>query len=207
VTTFYDRRILPELIGCACRTRALTRQRARLVPQAAGEVLELGVGGGLNLRFYDPARATAVHAVEPSPELRAKAAAAPRREGLHLVLTEGRAEALPYKDRRFDTVVCTFTLCSVQDAGAALREARRVLRPGGRLLFCEHGPAPDRAVARWQRRLEPAWSAMAGGCRLTRDIAAALPAAGFRVERLEQRYLRKVPKLVGWTSTGEARPA
>jgi ubiquinone/menaquinone biosynthesis C-methylase UbiE len=205
--SFYDRRILPELIGCTCRTRALTRERARLIPQAVGEVLELGVGGGLNLRFYDPGRVRAVHGVEPSAELRANAEAAPRPDGLHVQLREGRAEALPYGDRRFDTVVCTFTLCSVQDAAAALREARRVLRPGGRLLFCEHGLAPDRRTARWQRRLEPAWAAMAGGCRLTRDIAAELPAAGFRVETLEQRYLRKVPRLAGWTSTGEARPA
>ena len=204
--SFYDRRILPELINCGCRTRALTRERARLAPLASGEVLELGVGGGLNLRFYDPARVRAVHGVEPSPELRAKAAAAPRPDGLQLALREGRAEALPYKDRRFDTVVCTFTLCSVQDVGAALAEARRVLRPGGRLLFCEHGLAPERRMARWQRRLEPAWSAMAGGCRLTRDIPAELRAAGFRIERLDQRYLRKVPKLAGWTSTGEARP-
>ena len=205
--SFYDRRILPELINCGCRTRALTRERARLAPLASGEVLELGVGGGLNLRFYDPARVRAVHGVEPSPELRAKAAAAPRPDGLQLALREGRAEALPYKDRRFDTVVCTFTLCSVQDVGAALAEARRVLRPGGRLLFCEHGLAPERRMARWQRRLEPAWSAMAGGCRLTRDVPAELRAAGFRIERLDQRYLRKVPKLAGWTSTGEALPA
>ena len=205
--SFYDRRILPELIACGCRTRALTRQRARLVPQAAGEVLELGAGGGLNLPFYDSARVTAVHGVEPSGEHRAKAEAAPRPEGLQVALREGRAEALPFKDRRFDTVVCTFTLCSVEDPAAALREARRVLRPGGRLLFCEHGRAPDRRIARWQQRLEPAWAAMAGGCRLTRDVVGELAAAGFQVTALEQRYLRKVPKLAGWTSTGEARPA
>lgn len=205
--SFYDRRVLPELIGCACRTRALTRQRARLIPLAVGEVLELGIGGGANLAFYDPARVAAVHGVDPSPELRAKAAAAPRPAGLRLHLEEGRAEALPYPDARFDTVVTTFTLCSVPDPAAALREARRVLKPSGRLLFCEHGRAPDRQVARWQARLEPAWVAMTGGCHLTRDIATELAPAGFLAERIERRYLRKVPKLVGWTTTGEARLA
>lgn len=204
---FYDRRVLPELIGCACRTRALTRQRARLIPLARGRVLELGIGAGANLRFYDPARVTALHGLEPSAELRAKAAAAPRPPGLGLSLEAGRAEDLPYADASFETVVTTFTLCSVPDPAAALREARRVLKPDGRLLLCEHGLAPERAVARWQRRLEPAWAAMAGGCRLTRDVAAELVPAGFTPGRLERRYLRKVPKLVGWVTVGEALPA
>ena len=203
---WYDRRILPELIGCACRSRAITRQRARLVPEAQGEVLEIGVGGGANLRFYDPARVRTVDGVDPSSELRARAEGAPRPSGLTVRIGEGRAEALPFASGRFDTAVVTFTLCSVADPGAALAELRRVLKPGGRLLFCEHGLAPERRVARWQRRLEPAWSAMAGGCRLTRDIPAEIASAGFRFERLEQRYLRKTPKLAGWVSAGAASP-
>lgn len=204
---WYDRRVLPELIGCTCRTRAITRQRARLVPEAEGDVLELGVGGGANLRFYDAAKVRAVHGVDPSPELRAKALAAARPAGLKLHVHEGRAEALPFEDKRFDTVVVTFTLCSVAQPQAALQEARRVLRRGGRLLFCEHGRAPERRIARWQTRLEPAWAAMAGGCRLTRDIPGEIAAAGFRFERLDQRYLRKIPKIAGWVSSGAARPA
>jgi ubiquinone/menaquinone biosynthesis C-methylase UbiE len=204
--SFYDRRILPELIGCACRTRALTRQRAKLVPMAQGEVLELGIGAGANLRFYDPDQVRTVHGLDPSPELRARAAGAPKALGLRLELGEGRAEALPHPDKTFDTVVSTFTLCSVFDPAAALREARRVLKPTGRLLFCEHGLSPDRRIARWQHRLEPAWAALAGGCRLTRDVAAELVPAGLRPEQLERRYLRKVPKLVGWTTTGWAVP-
>ncbi len=203
---FYDRRILPGLIDCGCRSRAITRQRAKVTPLAAGAVLELGVGAGANLRFYDPSRVTHVHGVDPSRELRAKAAAAPRPEGLNVTIVEGRAEALPFEDRRFDTTVVTFTLCSVGDPGGALREVRRVLKPGGKLLFCEHGLAPERRIARWQRRLEPVWSSMAGGCRLTRDVPGEIRAAGFRLHRLEQRYLRKTPKLVGWVSWGEARP-
>jgi ubiquinone/menaquinone biosynthesis C-methylase UbiE len=203
---FYDRRVLPELIGCACRTRALTRQRARLIPLAEGRVLELGMGAGANLPFYDPRRVSELRGLEPSEPLRAKAAAVARPAGLGLRLDDGRAEALPYPPASFDTVVSTFTLCSVPDPAAALREARRVLKSSGRLLFCEHGLAPDRRTARWQHRLEPAWAAMAGGCRLTRDVGAELDPAGFVAGRMERRYLRKVPRLVGWTTTGEARP-
>ena len=170
-------------------------------------MLELGVGGGANLRFYDLERVRSVHGVDPSLELRAKAEAAPRAPGLQVRVEEGRAEALPFETGRFDTAVVTFTLCSVADPEAALGEMRRVLKPGGRLLFCEHGLAPDRRIARWQRRLDPVWSSMAGGCRLTRDIPQAIAAAGFRFERLEQRYLRKTPKLAGWVSAGAARPS
>lgn len=203
---WYDRRVLPELIGCACRSRAITRQRARLVPEADGEVLELGIGGGANLRFYDPGRVHTVQGVDPSPELRAKAETAPRPDGLRVRVEAGRAENLPFEDGRFDTAVATFTLCSVADPGRALKEVRRVLKPRGRLLFCEHGLAPERRIARWQHRLEPVWSAMAGGCRLTRDMPTEIGAAGYRFERLEQRYLRKAPKLAGWVSSGVARP-
>lgn len=202
--SFYDRHVLPSLIGCACRTRAIMRQRARLIPDARGEVLEIGIGGGANLRFYDPLRVTSVHGVDPSDALRRQAAAAPRAEGLPLHISEGAAEALPYPDARFDTVVCTFVLCSVDSPATALREARRVLKPGGRLLFCEHGLAPDRQVARLQRRLEPVWSSLAGGCRLTRSVLDELEAAGFEAGPVQQRYLRKAPRFVGWMTWGAA---
>jgi ubiquinone/menaquinone biosynthesis C-methylase UbiE len=204
VTSWYDRNVLPSVIGCACRSRALMRQRARLIPEAEGEVLEIGIGGGPNLRYYDPARVSVVHGVDPSPALLRQAAAAPRPDGLAVRLREGAAEALPFEPQRFDTVVLTFVLCSVPSPAAALAEARRVLKPGGRLLLCEHGLAPDRAVARFQRRIEPAWTPLAGGCRLTRDVLGELRSAGFDTAHVRQRYLRKIPKFVGWTSWGLA---
>jgi ubiquinone/menaquinone biosynthesis C-methylase UbiE len=202
--SFYDRHILPSVIGCACRTRAIMRQRAKLIPLAQGEVLEVGIGGGANLRFYDPERVTAVHGVDPSEGLRRQALAAPRPRELPLHVRDGSAEALPYPAARFDTVVLTFVLCSVPSPKAALAEARRVLKPGGRLLFCEHGLAPDRQVARFQRRIEPVWSSMAGGCRLTREVLVEIEGAGFRASAVKQRYLRKTPRFVGWTTWGEA---
>ncbi|WP_419252679.1 class I SAM-dependent methyltransferase [Caulobacter sp. ErkDOM-YI] len=146
MTSFYDRHILPRLIGCACGAGAIANQRAKDLPLAEGQVLELGIGGGLNLAFYDPARVTSVTGVDPSEGLRDRALAAPRPEGLQVKVLPGEAEHLGFDDESFDTVVCTFTLCSVHTPAAVLAEARRVLKPGGRFLFCEHGLAPDTAV-------------------------------------------------------------
>ena len=202
--SWYERHVLPSVIGCACRTRALMRQRARLIPQAEGAVLEIGIGAGPNLRYYDAGKVSAVHGVDPSEALLKQAAAAPRADGLAVHLRPAAAEALPYPAGHFDTVVFTFVLCSVPSPSAALAEARRVLKPGGRLLFCEHGLAPDRTIARFQRRLEPVWTPLAGGCRLTRDVLREIRGAGFQPAEVKQRYLRKLPKFVGWTSWGAA---
>ena len=161
MASFYDRHILPRLIGCACSSKPVMKQRAKVVPRAEGRVLELGVGGGLNLALYDPARVTAVVGVDPSDALRTRAAEAPRAPGLQVELVDGCAEALPFEDAAFDSVVCTFTLCSVALPPESLAEARRVLKPGGRLLFAEHGLAPDADVVRWQQRIEPIWKRMA----------------------------------------------
>jgi SAM-dependent methyltransferase len=121
-------------------------------------------------------------------------------------IEDGTAEALPFEDSSFDTVLCTFTLCSVCTPAAALSEARRVLRPGGRFLFCEHGLAPDPGVARWQRRLEPVWKRIAGGCHLTRPVASAIEAAGFSIEGLETMYVPRTPRIAAWNEWGAARP-
>lgn len=206
MTSFYDRYVLPRLIGCACAAPSIMKQRAKVVPLAQGRVLELGIGGGLNLAFYDPAKAASVTGVDPSAELRVRAEAAPRPAGLAVRVVEGTAEALPFEAGDFDTVVCTFTLCSVHTPAAALAEARRVLKPGGRLLFCEHGLAPDADVARWQRRIEPIWKPIAGGCHLTRPIGSAIAGVGFRLERLESMYLPKAPRIMGWNEWGAAIP-
>jgi SAM-dependent methyltransferase len=157
MTSFYNRHIMPRLIGCACASPDIMGQRGKVVPLAEGRVLELGIGGGLNLALYDPAKVTAVLGVDPSAALRTRAESAPRPAGLEVHVADGTAEALPFDAAEFDTVVCTFTLCTVHTPTAALAEARRVLKPGGNLLFCEHGLAPDADVASWQRRIEPIW--------------------------------------------------
>jgi ubiquinone/menaquinone biosynthesis C-methylase UbiE len=168
-------------------------------------VLELGIGGGLNLQFYDRARVTSVMGVDPSEPLRRRAAAAPREAGLAVTVLPGEAENLPFADSSFDTVVCTFTLCSVRSPARTLCEARRVLRPGGMFLFFEHGLAPDRSVARWQRRLEPLWTRLAGGCHLTRPVTASVVAADFQMVDVQAMYLPKTPRILGWSEWGCAQ--
>jgi SAM-dependent methyltransferase len=204
--SFYDRHILPHVIGCACATRPIMKQRAKIVPRASGRVLEVGVGGGLNLGFYDLATVDQVDGVDPSDGLLARAAER-RPAGLDLRLHRGAAEALPFDDASFDCVVCTYTLCSVASPATALAEARRVLRPGGQFLFSEHGLSPDANVVRWQHRLEPIWRAVAGGCHLTRPVASAVAAAGFSVEVLGQMYVPGTLKAISWSEWGIGRPS
>lgn len=202
--SFYERRILPKLLACACTSSPIMRQRAKIVPLASGRVLELGIGMGLNLALYDADRVESVAGVDPAPELRALAQAAPRDPRLAVTVTDGTAEALPFEEASFDCVVCTFTLCSVHTPQQALAEARRVLKPGGRFLFCEHGLAPDPDVAKWQRRVEPIWKRLAGGCHLTRPVTASISGAGFTISSVETIYLPKTPRIAGWNEWGVA---
>jgi len=206
MASLYDRFVLPRLLKCACSAPPIMKQRAKVVPLAEGRVLELGIGMGLNLGLYDPAKVESVTGVDPAAELRAIAEAAPRDLRLTVKVEDGTAEALPFEAATFDCVVCTFTLCSVHTPAAALIEARRVLKPGGRFLYCEHGLAPDAGVQVWQRRIEPIWKRMAGGCHLTRPITAAIAAAGFTVRRSDGMYLPRAPRIAGWSEWGEAAP-
>lgn len=205
MASLYDRFVLPKLLKCACTTKPIAKQRVKVVPQAAGKVLELGIGMGLNLALYDPAKVASVTGVDPAPELRALAQAAPHDPALPVKVEDGTAEDLPFEDGSFDCVVCTFTLCSVHSPPRALAEARRVMKPGGRFLYCEHGLAPDPGVARWQRRIEPIWKRLTGGCHLTRPVTAAIEEAGFKVARRESMYLPGTPRFAGWNEWGEAR--
>lgn len=206
MATLYDRFVLPVMLKCACSSPGIMKQRAKIVPLASGRVLELGIGMGLNLPLYDAKKVESVTGVDPAAELRAIALAAPRDPGLSVIVEDGAAEALPFENASFDCVVCTFTLCSVQTPAAALSEARRVLKPGGRFLYCEHGLAPDAGVAKWQRRIEPVWKRIAGGCHLTRPITTAIAAAGFSITRQDSMYIPKAPRFAGWSEWGEATP-
>ena len=176
---WYDRLVLPYLIDVACGLPMVQKQRSQLVPKAQGRVLEVGMGTGRNLPFYDRSRITRLVGVDPALQMHRLAQKRSRETGIAVELMGLSAEQLPTSDASFDTVVCTYTLCSIPDAVQALREMRRVLVPGGKLLFCEHGRAPDENVRRWQDRLQPLWGPLAGGCHLGRDIPALLDAAGF----------------------------
>ena len=178
--SFYAKHILPYLIEKAGRSHAILDERRRWVPRAHGEVLEIGVGSGLNLAFYDPARARKVTALDPSAPLLARAAPRARAASVPVELVEGDAERLPFADASFDSAVMTYTLCSIAHPERALAELRRVLRPEGELLFVEHGLSDDPATRRWQRRMTPLWKRVSGNCHLDRDAGALIHAAGFR---------------------------
>ncbi|MBB4631421.1 class I SAM-dependent methyltransferase [Sphingosinicella soli] len=205
----WNRYAVPAIVSCACATKPAMRQRAKIVPAAAGEVLELGCGSGTNFAFYDPSRVTRLHAVEPAPGMvtRARAAAAQTAVADRVRFHQTGAENLPMEDASIDTAVITFVLCTIPDWRGALREVRRVLKPGGRVLFSEHGLAPDADVARRQHRFEPVWKRLLGGCHLTRSPADMLAAGGFRVERIETMYLPSTPRIAGFASWGTAVPA
>jgi len=185
----YERFVLPRLTHLVCGLEPNRRQRAKVVPQARGEVLELGFGSGLNLSHYDTGAVRRIRALEPSVEMWELAGSAVATSPLAVEHLASSAEEIPLADSSVDTVVVTYTLCTIPDPGRALREARRVLAPGGRLLFCEHGLAPDPSVRRWQSRLSPVWRRLAGGCRLDRDIPALIGSGGFALESLSTMYL------------------
>jgi ubiquinone/menaquinone biosynthesis C-methylase UbiE len=198
---FYQNRILPRLIDLAMRNARHEPYRRRVVSTAEGRVLEIGAGSGLNLPFYPPS-VTEIVELEPHPKLLAMARRKPC--GIPLTALEGSAEAMPLDDASVDSVVSTWTLCSIPDVALALGEVRRVLKPGGRLLFVEHGLAPDANVRRWQRRLNPAWKRLAGGCHLNRPIPELVRQAGFEIDHLEAGY-SEGPRPMSFTYEGVAR--
>lgn len=186
---FYAERILPHMIDVACSTKPTRKQREKIVPLASGDVLEIGFGSGLNLPFYDRSRVRRVWGLEPSAGMRRKAAPQVASSGLDIELIEFPGEEIPLESDSVDTVLVTYSLCTIADAVTALQGMRRVLKPGGRLLYCEHGRAPDPHVHRWQDRLNPGWSVVAGGCNMNRDIPGLIEAAGFRIKSDERMYI------------------
>lgn len=201
-TGIYDRYVLPRLINLAMRHRFATERRATLIPRATGEVLEIGIGSGLNLPFYSGA-VKRLYGVDRSPELLAMARRNAAKTAFRVDLLCESAEALPCASSSIDTVVTTWSLCSIPEPMKALREMRRVLKPGGRLLFVEHGRAPDEGVRRWQERLNPVWKKLAGGCNLNRPMEDLIRAAGFAIVELDKSYLPG-PRPMTYTYQGSA---
>ncbi|MCF8211360.1 MAG: class I SAM-dependent methyltransferase [Rhodoferax sp.] len=199
---WYERYVLPRLIDMACGIAPIRRQRMKIIAQAQGAVLEVGIGTGLNLPFYDPSRVTRIVGVEPALRLHPLALQRGQQAGLDVELIGLSAERLAVADASFDSVVCTYTLCSITDPVAALKEMRRALKPGGKLLFSEHGRSPDPKVLKWQTRLQPYWTKVAGGCQLDRDIPALLKEAGFHPQ-VQSRYMPG-PKILSYHYWGEA---
>ena len=201
---FYARNVLPCLLHAAMRQAVLLPFRTRVAGAAEGRVLEIGIGSGLNLPLYGPGVSEVV-GVDPSPALLSRAQDAAGRYRAPVTLIEGSAEALALDDRSFDTVVTTWSLCTIPDARKALSEVRRVLRPGGVLLFVEHGRAPEPRIARWQDRLDPIWTRIAGGCHLNRPMDVLLSHAGFRFDEITTARVPG-PRTHTFLFEGRARP-
>lgn len=204
LSAWYEEKIVPRFIKCACSSPAIMHLREKVVPMASGAVFEIGCGGGINQQLYDRSQITSYAGLDPSAKgldfTRAEAA----KRGLAADIRQGFGENIPFPSEAFDTVVCTFTLCSVESQAQTLSELRRILKPGGCLLYAEHGGAPDANVRKWQGRIEPVWKRLAGGCHLTRPVTQAIASAGFQAREGGERYAPKTPRWVGWMEWGTA---
>jgi ubiquinone/menaquinone biosynthesis C-methylase UbiE len=203
---FYEDRVLPHMINLACGGRPIERQRLKVVPMAEGRVLEVGMGPGLNIPFYDAERVEMVWGLEPSEGMRRKAEENLAKAPFPVEWLGLPGEQIPLDDKSADTVLLTYTLCTIPDFEAALAQMRRVLKPGGKLIFCEHGRAPDSDanVQRWQDRINPIWKRIAGGCNVNRPVAPMLEGAGFAVRQIETMYLPQTPRFAGFNAWGWA---
>ena len=186
---FYDKHLLPKVVHFACGQNPPMKQREKIIPLAEGLVLEIGIGSGLNIPYYDSSRVDHLWGIDPSREMWAIAKKNAKDHHLDAEFIESGAESIPLDDNAADTVVMTYTMCTIPDVHSALQDIRRVLKPGGKLLFCEHGEAPDENVRRWQRRMNPLWNKLGGGCNLNRPIPRFLEESGFISSDMESMYI------------------
>ena len=185
----YEKYLLPRLVNFTCGMKPMMKQRAKVVPLAEGRVLEIGIGSGLNLPYYTSGKIKHLWGLDPSRETWALARDKHSKLDFNIEFIEASAEDIPLDNGSADTVLVTYTICTIPDAIAALKEARRVLKSGGSLLFCEHGLAPDESVRRWQNGLNPVWKKIGGGCNLNRPIPDLIEQAGFSIRNMETMYI------------------
>lgn len=202
----YNRFILPRIIRKTCSTKPISKQREKIVPLAEGQVLEIGAGGGMNIPYFDKTKVTRVFGLDTSPELMEGAVRQAKQTGLDFEPLLLDAAEIPLDANAVDTVLVTYTLCSIDALQSALAEMHRVLKPSGKLIFCEHGIAPDPEVSRLQKRITPLWKRIGGGCRLDRNIPGEIENAGFQLNSLEQMYLPGTWRIAGYNSWGTASP-
>ena len=201
---FYSRHVLPRLLDGAMSAKPITYQRRKVVPRAQGRVLEIGFGAGHNLPFYDAGKVERIWALEPAAEMRARSAERAAASPIPLEYLGLPGEQIPLDAEAADTILITYTLCTIPDVMKALAEMRRVMKTSGRMIFCEHGEAPDESVARWQRRITPVWKAIGGGCHVGRPIPKLIQDAGFKVEDMQTMYLPGTPRFAGFNYWGSA---
>jgi len=204
---FYEKHILPRFLNCACSTKPIIKQRQKIVPQASGTVLEIGIGTGLNLPYYDATRVERLIGLDPSEKSWELAGERAAHLDFDVEFIGLPGEQIPLEDDTVDTVLITYALCTIPDPLTALHGMARVLRPGGRLIFCEHGKAPDAGVSKWQDRINPLWRRLVGGCNLNRDIPQILGTGGFDIVEMQKNYLPGTPRFGGYNFLGSARLA
>ncbi|MFV1871771.1 MAG: class I SAM-dependent methyltransferase [Oleiphilus sp.] len=202
--SIYEQHILPHLINCACGSPPVSEIRQRIVPRCFGKVLEIGMGSGLNLPFYNAQQVEFIWGLEPSEGMRRKAEKNLQRSDLEIKWLDLPCEQIPLPDNCTDTVLLSFSLCTIQNTEQALAEIHRVLKPDGKLLFAEHGISQDMAIAKWQNRLNPVWKRLAGGCHLNKAIDTLISKANFEISQLERFYQCNIPKPAGYIYLGEA---
>jgi len=200
----YNKYILPKIINCACGSKPINYQRDKIVPYAQGVVLDIGIGSGLNIPFYNKSNINHLYGLDPSSELIEIAKRVAKTHKLEIEFLECGAESIPLADNSIDTIVITYTMCTIPDISLSNAEMFRVLKPNGKLLFCEHGIAPDENVAKWQKIINPLWNKIAGGCNLNRDIPRLIKSSGLKISEIEEMYLPSTPKFAGYNYWGVA---
>mgnify|MGYP001427710639 FL=1 len=204
IKSAYENYVLPKLLDTCCSTKPINYQREKIVPNASGKVLEIGIGSGLNIPFYNISKIDKIYGLDPSIQLCKKAIKKAEEINMNIDFLFEGAEEIKLKSNSIDTVVITYTLCSITNPMDALKEIKRVMRSDANILFCEHGIAPDIKVSKWQNRINPIWGKLFGGCNINRDIPSIISNSGFKVQNLEQMYLPSTPKIVGYNYWGSA---
>ena len=203
---FYENYCLPHIINFVCGLKEIQKLREKVIPDAHGKVLEIGMGSGLNIPYYNAEKIELVWGLEPSEGMRKKAQSNLRQAPFEVRLLDLPSEEIPLDDNSVDTVVLTYTLCTIPDWQKALQQMRRVLKPEGKLIFCEHGEAPDENIRKWEERINPVWKKVAGGCNLGRPIPRFIEEGGFNIENIESHYLPG-PKFAAYNYSGTANPS
>ncbi len=205
--SLYERYVLPSFLNAACGTNPILKQRQKVVPLAQGRVLEIGIGSAINIPYYDPKKVEMVWGLEPSEGMRKKAQKNIEKAPFPVELLDLPGEEIPLEDDSADTILLTYTLCTIPGWQRALEQMRRVLKPTGKLIFCEHGEAPDKNIQKWQARINPTWKKLAGGCNLNRQIPKCLTESGFKIESMDTQYLPSTLKIVGFNYWGVSKIA
>jgi|TARA_B100000902_G_scaffold271181_1_gene257102 ubiquinone/menaquinone biosynthesis C-methylase UbiE len=202
--SLYEKYVLPKFLNCACGSKPVSYQRKKVVPLAEGKVLEIGIGSGLNLPFYDKTKIDEIWGLDPSEELSVMAKQVANEESMEVKFISSGAEDIPLPDNYFDSVLVTYTMCTIPEVQRANQEIRRVLKDNGKMIFCEHGEAPDQNIRKWQNRINPLWGKLAGGCNINRKIPSLIQESGFDIIEMEEMYLPNTPRIAGYNYWGYA---